>query len=112
MKNIFVILVLLAAPTSWPKGSLSDLVSRTDIIPYGVIKAIDNHSEGNSSLLIHVGRYDFNDTSEEEMTIFYNETAISRRFYHNFSLGEDKYSSSRNVATATISSQTLVIRHT
>jgi len=90
MKRIIVILVLLAAPTGWPEGSLSDLVSRTDIIPYGVIKAIDNYSEGNSSLRIYVGRYDFNGTSEEEMTVFYNETVIQRKFYHNFSVGEDK----------------------
>lgn len=90
MKRIIVILVLLAAPINWPEGSLSDLVSQTDIIPYGVIKAIDNYSEGNSSLRIYVARFDFNGTSEEEMTVFYNETVIQKKFFHNFSLGEDK----------------------
>jgi len=85
-----VILVLLAAPASWPEGSLSDMVSQTDIIPYGVIKAIDNYSEGNSSLRIYVARYDFNETSEEEMTVLYNETVIQKKFFHNFSVGEDK----------------------
>lgn len=83
-------MVLLAAPSSWPEGSLSDLVSQTDIIPYGVIKAIDNYSEGNSSLRVYVARYDFNGTSEEEMTILYDETVIQKKFFHNFSVGEDK----------------------
>jgi len=85
-----ILLVALLLSSSITQGSLSDLVSQTDIIPYGVIKAIDNYSEGNSSLRIYVARFDFNGTSEEEMTVFYNETVIQMKFFHNFSVGEDK----------------------
>jgi len=89
MKAIILLATLLLS-SSITQGSLSDLVSQTDIIPYGVIKAIDNYSKGNSSLRIYVARYDFNETSEKEMTVFYNETIIQKKFFHNFSLGEDK----------------------
>lgn len=89
MKAIILLAALLLS-SSITQGSLSDLVSQTDIIPYGVIKAIDNYAEGNSSLRIYVARFDFNGTSEEEMTVFYNETVIQMKFFHNFSVGEDK----------------------
>lgn len=85
-----ILLAALLLSSSITQGSLSDLVSQTDIIPYGVIKAIDNYSEGNSSLRIYVARFDFNRTSEEEMTVLYNETVIQMKFFHNFSVGEDK----------------------
>lgn len=89
MKALTLLAIVLIS-SSITQGSLSDLITQTDIIPFGVIKSINNYSEGNSSLHIYVARFDFNGTSEEEMMIFYNETDIQMKFLHNFSIGEAK----------------------
>lgn len=115
MKAVILLAALLLS-SSIAQGELFDLFSKTDIVPCGAIKTVDNHSPGNSSMRIRISSYYFNGTSGDEMMICFNETLIQDKFNHTFSIGEDLifflYTSSGDYYLVTNSSQPPFLENT
>lgn len=85
----YCVLLLLSSSIFTGNSDLLVLVKKTESFPYGVVISIDNYLLGNSSMMIDVKGYIFNNVSVNQMKIYYNETTIKNRFNHSFSMGEE-----------------------